>query len=104
MAGNEGSANVRPEILMFAHALEKQMRYNEARGKTDEWKEANPRFLFMRLRDEVEELHVELSGSLRVQKNIRHESLDVGSLAFFIWYNSLLRTSEGIAPQDGENR
>lgn len=104
MTRNEGPANVRPEILMFAHALEKQMRYNEGRGKTDEWKEANPIFLFMRLREEVDELRLELSVGLTDQKKVRHESLDVGSLSFFIWYNSLLKTAEGIAPQDGENR
>lgn len=104
MSQNNDSAQVRPEILMFAHALEKQMQYNEGRGKTDEWKEADPKFLFKRLQDEVRELQIELSVGNTDQKKVRHESLDTGSFSFFIWYNSLLRTAEGVAPQDGENR
>jgi NTP pyrophosphatase (non-canonical NTP hydrolase) len=92
---------IRNEIMRFAEALEDQMRYNESRGKTDEWKEADPEFLFSRLMDEVKELRDEIYPSkeiagkirpvLRVQEKIQHESKDVGSLAFFIWYNSCLR-------------
>jgi len=91
---------IRYEIMRFAEALEDQMRYNESRGKTDEWKVADPKFLLKRLIEEVEELRREiypgkkwedLSQKIPVQENIQHESKDVGSLAFFIWYNSCLR-------------
>ena len=87
---------IRDEIMMFANALENQMQYNERRGKGDEWKTADPEFLFERLKEEVEELAREIytfTPAIK-QENIRHESKDVGSLAFFIWYNSMLKDSD----------
>jgi len=94
----------RPELMLFAIALEKQMRYNEKRGKGDEWKEADLSFLWVRFRDEAKELKDELfpNGIPFDQKKIRHESLDVGCMAFFIFYRSLLITAEGIAPRCDE--
>jgi hypothetical protein len=87
---------VRPEIMMFAHALEAQMRYNERRGKGDEWKDADPKFLFKRLTDEVKELDDEVHTYPQDQVKIRHESKDVGSIAFFIWFNSMLKDADFI--------
>lgn len=91
--------------MMFAHALEKQMRYNEKRGKGDEWKECNPHWLFKRLTDEWKELFDVFQYSVKPdEKELRHESLDVSTVGFFLWYTSLMRTAEGIAPKDGEDR
>lgn len=98
---------IRDEIMMFAQALENQMQYNEKRGKTNSWKEASPAFLFKRLLDETEELRDEILRSPRNEKQIRHESLDVGTLAFFEWYCSMLRDSEEIVEKSdlfGVNR
>lgn len=92
---------VRHEIKCFAEALERHMRYNESRGKTDQWKEDDPKFLLERLNEEVcelrdeiypiKEINNELRPGIPEEERIQHESKDVGCLAFFIWYNSLLR-------------
>ncbi len=92
----QNMTGVRPEIQMWAHALENQMRYNERRGKGDEWKRADPKFLFKRLTDEMKELQIELSVGRTDQVKVRHESKDVGSIAFFIWYNSMLKDAKFI--------
>jgi hypothetical protein len=88
--------HIRDEIMMFAHALERQMQYNEKRGKGDEWKKADPKLLFKRLNDEVKELKYELQFTEPEEQKVRHESCDVGCIAFFIWYRSLLNVAAGI--------
>lgn len=101
------TGQIRIEIQMFTHALEAQMRYNEKRGKGDEWKHADPKFLFKRLTDEVEELRIEISERRRDQVKIRHESKDVGCLSFFIWYNSMLKDAKFVVDHSdigGSNR
>jgi hypothetical protein len=55
----------------------------------------------------MKELKDELEARPRDQVKIRHESKDVGSLAFFIWYNSMLKDAEYIVGRSdigGSNR
>lgn len=91
---------IREEIKRYAMALEWVMRYNEGRGKTDEWKYLPQSFLFKRLTEEVKELELELLPVRPEQERVRHESLDVGALAFYIWYNSKLKDNEGLGNVD----
>jgi hypothetical protein len=93
---------IRPEIMIFAHALEKQMWYNEKRGKGDEWKEMDYQYLFKRLMDEVDELKQEIDFTEPEELKVRHESLDVGSMACFIFYNALVKTVGEAQPKADE--
>ena len=88
--------HIRDEIMMFAHAMENQMRYNEKRGKGDEWKEADIKLLFSRMGDEYEELSYELLFTKPEQHKVRHEAMDVSTFGFFIWYRSMLLSAEDI--------
>lgn len=87
---------IREEIKRYAVALEWVMRYNEGRGKTDEWKYLPLSHLHKRLAEEVKELDLEILPIKPDQKKVRHEALDVGALAFYIWYNSKLKDGEGL--------
>ena len=82
----------REEFLKLAMALEKQMRYNEGRGKGDAWAVSKPSYLIRKLEEEVEELGNEIVMEPDFDEpKVQHESLDVICVAFFIWFNSTQR-------------
>ena len=84
---------IRDEIILFAHALEHQMRYNEQRGKGDSWKTLPMDYLSKKLKEEYKELRKSLKVNLRTTyrfipgpADIRHECRDVACMALFIWW------------------
>ena len=82
----------REEIMEFAVAMEKQMRYNEARGKSYAWVAFNPRVLYERMIGEVGELTDELAKEPNFNEpQFQHECMDVSTFGLFLWYQSKTR-------------
>ena len=98
------TTKIRDEIMIFAQRMEMQMRENEKKGKGDSWMYATPVYMLDRLTGEdigeIWELgEAVFSGENGPdEKNLRHEAMDVATIAFFIWYGSLLRSAGGIGP------
>lgn len=87
----------RQEIMEFAIAMERQMRYNEdVRDKSYGWVMFDPLVLFSRLKGEMRELSNELAvRSGFDEKKVQHESMDVSTFGFFLWYQSRMRENNG---------
>ena len=72
---------MRPEVLEFAHLMEKKLRqYDAIRG--DNWKNEPPEWLFSRLQDEVKELlHAVMTNN---KHHMLIECVDVANFAMMI--------------------
>lgn len=91
----EGAAYLRPEVLVFATAMEERLRANDHKPG---WLDDSPEALFARLREEADELRnvfqnesdesdsgdwITLPGPL-MQSNVLSEAADVANFAMMI--------------------
>lgn len=76
---------VRPEVQVFAQALEARLRRNDHKGG---WREMTVQECLSREQDEAEELEQELLQSPPDLRNVRREIEDRVNFLFFAWHNA----------------
>lgn len=88
---------IRPEVMAFAHAMEKRLRRNDYKGG---WKNCKSDYLIKRLCEE----YLELRDSIREKGMwgpwVRGEAADVANFAMMIW--DLAMIAENGPQSEGE--
>ena len=87
---------VRPEVMLFARYMERQLRYNESRGKGDSWRTWTLKELWIKLKEEHKELKDEIHLTpVPIYNAVCHEALDVACVCMFIFINSMGKLFSG---------
>lgn len=77
------SAELRPEVLEFAHVMEARLRANDEKRGHYGWRRETTSWLLGRLRAETEEFRQAVeTGSVA---SVLHEAADVANFAMFVW-------------------
>lgn len=74
---------IRSELQLFVNAQEDKLRRNDHKPH---WKNSSIRFLIKRLKDEIEELEIEIEKGSELL--ITHEAVDVANFAMMIFDNA----------------
>lgn len=76
---------LRPVLTAFAQDMERALRKNDYKGETS-WREDTFAALFLRLREEMDELEVALraGGTVENLENVIRESADVANFAMMV--------------------
>jgi hypothetical protein len=87
---------VRPEVMLFARYIERQLKYNEARGKGEEWRFWDLKSLLIKLKSEFKELTEEINLTpTPIYMAVCHEALDVACVCLFIFMNAMGKLLNG---------